>query len=293
MSDTAKGMLSVAACAILWSTAGVLIKLIPWNAMVIGSARSAIAAIVLWLTLWCNGCKKPVLNRQTALSGFFFGTTLLLFVLGNKLTAAANVIALQSSNPVFVLLYSAILFKQRIARRDMFVVGLTSMGIVLFFFEEFTFGGFIGNIVSLLSAVTLADGFLCATGARNYIETMSGVFWGFIISAMIGFPFFFLNPPIITYASVSAILFLGVFQLGLAYALFSYGARRCSPLAISLIVMLELVFSVVWVALFLKEFPSYFAIAGGLVIVLTVLTWCADNAMHGKRARLHHDNAIE
>jgi drug/metabolite transporter (DMT)-like permease len=47
--------------------------------------------------------------------------------------------------------------------------------------------------------------------------------------------------------------------------------------------MLELVFSVFWVALFLKEYPSRFAIAGGLVIVFTVLAWCIDNGLHIRR----------
>lgn len=251
--------------------------------MVIGASRSAVAACILWMAIRHLSGRNPVFNRQTALSGFFFGATLLLFVLGNKLTAAANVIALQSSNPVFVLLYSALFFKQKISRRDMYVVFLTLLGITLFFFETFTFNGFIGNLVSLLSAVTLAAGFLCATGALDITDTLSGIFWGLVSSSLIALPFFFIAPPDVTLISLTATLFLGVFQLGFAYVLLSYGARRCSPLAISLIGMLELVFSVFWVALFLKEYPSRFAIAGGLVIVVTVLAWCIDNGMHIRR----------
>lgn len=250
--------------------------------MVIGSARSAVGAVVLLAVLRFGNGKMPVLNKQTALSGFFFGATLLLFVLGNKLTTAANVIALQSSNPIFVLLYTSVLYNHRITRKDMMVVSLTAAGIILFFFEKFSFSGLIGNIVSLLSAVTLAAGYLCATKARDIVDTISGVFWGFVISSLIGFPFFFIFPPIYSAKAVFSLLFLGVFQLGLAYILFSYGARRCSPLAISLIGMLELVFSVVWVAIFLNEFPSNFAVVGGMIIVLTVLTWCIDSALLSK-----------
>lgn len=39
-----KGILYLALCAALWSTAGVFIKLIDWNSLVIGGFRSATAA---------------------------------------------------------------------------------------------------------------------------------------------------------------------------------------------------------------------------------------------------------
>ena len=53
-----------------------------------------------------------------------------------------------------------------------------------------------------------------------------------------------------------------VFQLGIPYVLFSYAARVCPPLAISLIGMLEPIFSPIWVAIFVGEIPGPLALAG-------------------------------
>lgn len=91
-------------------------------------------------------------------------------------------------------------------------------------------------------------------------------------------PFLFLEPPVFTPVSVGAILFLGVFQLGIPYVLFSYAARVCPPLAISLIGMLEPIFSPIWVAIFVGEIPGPLALTGGVIVIITLCLWCACNA---------------
>ena len=67
-----------------------------------------------------------------------------------------------------------------------------------------------------------------------------------------------------------AILFLGVFQIGLAYAFFGFGIARVAALEASLIGMLEPVLNPVWVFAFLGERPGWWAVLGGLVIIAAV-----------------------
>ena len=273
-----KGILYLALCAALWSTAGVFIKLIDWNSLVIGGFRSDIAVAVLWIGLWRGGCPVTVWNRSTLLTGLCLGGTTALFVMANKLTTAANAIVLQSANPVFVLLFCAMGRGQRITRRDLTVVAVVMLGVILFFVDDLSPGGLLGNTVALLSAVLLAAAFLFASSAASLHETMSGVLIGHLFSALIGAPFLFLEPPVFTPVSVGAILFLGVFQLGIPYVLFSYAARVCPPLAISLIGMLEPIFSPIWVAIFVGEIPGPLALAGGGIVIITLCLWCACNA---------------
>src|ERR1044071_6819238 len=58
--DHRQAVALLALCAVLWSSAGVLIKLVDWNAGAIWSTRSAIAATVLWL--W----RRPSVARVSA-----------------------------------------------------------------------------------------------------------------------------------------------------------------------------------------------------------------------------------
>lgn len=278
ISSQKKGILSLVVCASLWSTGGLFIKLVSWNAMILASARGAIAAVVLWIALCKLGYPKPLINRQTLLTGFFLGSTCLLFVAANKLTTAANAIVLQSANPIFVLLFCALFKHERISKRDAAVVAIVMGGVALFFLDELSPGGILGNILALFSAVGLASAFVFACGSGSLHESMSGVLLGHLFSALVGLPFAFIFPPQFSWLSIGAVLFLGVFQLGIPYALFAVGTRYCPPIAVSLICMLEPILNPVWVALFLHEIPGPPAIVGGIIVIATLAFWCADNA---------------
>lgn len=284
-SSQKKGILSLVICACLWSTGGLFIKLVSWHAMVIGGFRSAIAAGVLWIVLCKSGYPRPIINRQTLLTGFFLGATCSLFVTANKLTTAANAIVLQSANPIFVLLFCALFKHERITKRNAAVVAIVMGGVALFFLDELSPGSILGNILALLSAVMLASVFVFACGSGSLHESMSGVLLGHLCSMLIGLPFVFIFPPQFSWASVGAVLFLGVFQLGIPYALFAVGTRHCPPIAVSLICMLEPIFNPVWVALFLHEIPGLPAIAGGVIVIATLAFWCVDNARQATAAR--------
>ena len=71
---------------------------------------------------------------------------------------------------------------------------------------------------------------------------------------------------------------LGVFQLGIPYVLYGIASRDCSPLACSLIGMLEPLLNPVWVAIFTGEVPGMFAMAGAVVIIATVTWWCVQES---------------
>ena len=268
-----KGILCMVVCALLWSTGGVLIKVVPWHPIIISGIRSLIAAIMIWFALRHEGCVKPIINKNTLLTAFFLSITMMLFVVANKLTTAANTIVLQSANPVFVLLFCYIFYKQKVAKTDLIAVIVIILGIALFFFDELSPGSLLGNMLALCCAMSLGLMFVSATKAETLAETLSGVFVGHCLAATYGLPFFILHTPKWEILSVGAILFLGIFQLGIPYILFSYGARSCSPLAISMIGMLEPIFNPILVALFVKEVPGKLAFVGGGIVLLTLFVW--------------------
>ena len=80
------------------------------------------------------------------------------------------------------------------------------------------------------------------------------------------------NPPAnIDSNDVFAILFLGIFQIGIAYILFTNGiARGVRSLDASIIGFIEPLLNPVWVFLFIGETPSKWAIIGGVIIIFAV-----------------------
>ena len=69
-------------------------------------------------------------------------------------------------------------------------------------------------------------------------------------------------------ADLGIVLFLGVFQLGLSYALFQVGLRQTPAVEASLLVLLEPVLNPIWTFLLAGERPGPWAMAGAVIILL-------------------------
>jgi len=90
-----------------------------------------------------------------------------------------------------------------------------------------------------------------------------------VVMAIIGFPSIMKEPWTVTNWSIVA--YLGIFQIGLAFILFTKGIRHIPALEANLIGTLEPILNPVWVFLFLGERMGRFALLGGLVVLAGVI----------------------
>jgi len=273
-----KAMLLMCLCAFLWSIGGLFIKLLPWHAAVICGVRSAISAAIILLFMAKMKYRPVFRDPLVWLSGFGLTGTMLLFVFANKLTTSANAIVLQSTSPLYIMLISALFLGARYSRREYLMVAIVMGGIALFFLDQLTPGGLLGNLLAILSGLTMAVMYTFSSRLPNDQSSLSALVIGHAAAALAGVPFLFLSPPEITPMTVSSILILGVFQLGIPYILYAIAVRRCSPLSCSLIGMIEPLFNPVWVLLVLGEKPGFFALIGGIIVLGTVTLWSVSSA---------------
>ncbi|HQQ89782.1 MAG TPA: DMT family transporter [Oscillospiraceae bacterium] len=257
-------------CAVFWSIGGIFIKLIPWNALVIAGVRSLIAAGILLIYMHRTGVRF-VLNRYSLASGAALGGTMLLFVSANKLTTSANAIVLQYTARIFVLVISALFFREKLKRRDIVVGALVFAGITLFFFDSLTPGGILGNVLAILSGVSFAST-MVISGRSDNDSCMSGILVAHFLTSLVGLPFLFVFDTPVTGTTLVCMLVLGVFQLGIPYILYGYAIRRCPPFLCSIISLAEPMLNPVWVFLFDGETPGIFALFGA-VIVISAVAW--------------------
>ena len=272
-----KAMLLMCLCAFLWSIGGLFIKLLPWNAAAICGARSGISALIILLYMAKMKYRLTLRNPMIWLSGLGLMGTMLLFVSANKLTTSANAIVLQSTSPLYIMVISALFFRARYSRREYVLVAVTMGGIALFFLDQLTPGGLLGNVLALLSGLTMALMYTASGRLPNDQSSMSALVVGHTAAALAGLPFLFLTPVEISPRTVSAILILGVFQLGIPYILYAIAVRRCSPLSCSLIGMIEPLCNPVWVLVVLGEKPGFFALIGGIIVLSAVTLWSVGN----------------
>ena len=112
LTERQRGTLFVFLAAVLYSIGGLCIKVIPWNALSINSARNIVSLVVVggYLVLARHRLR---LNRWIFLGAISVCGTNVLFSMANKLTTAANTIVLQFTAPIFVVLLSALFWKRR------------------------------------------------------------------------------------------------------------------------------------------------------------------------------------
>lgn len=265
LSDHSKGVFAVVLTALLWSSGGLLIKLISLTSMQLSFFRCLIAAIVFAVIF-----RKKVLkvNKLAILNAIFYATVLTLFVIATKTTTAANAIFLQSTAPIYVLIFEPIITKTRWERINVITIAVCFIGMILFFTGELSPGHLEGNIVALLAGAAFAAFFLgMRKNDKEYQQ--SAIFYGNIIVTVICIPFI-LELETISFSDLWMVSFLGVFQIAAAYAIFTYGIKRILAVEASIISMLEPVLNPVWVFFGYGEVPTTYAILGGIIIITAI-----------------------
>lgn len=259
-------------CAALWSIAGIFIKLVPWNGFAVAGIRSLIAGLTFALYMLATG-RRFIFNKTTLISGILTGCVYTCFAVANKLTTAANAIVLQFTSPVFIVIFSALFFKEKIKRNDMFVVVATLAGIALFFFDQLKPGYILGNFVAIASGMFMASMFM-SVGNLEGDSRFSAILIGQMFTFLVGLPFVISTKPEFSATAVLAIIILGVFQLGISYILYVHASRYCPPLACCLLGALEPLLNPVWVFLFDGERPGVFALIGAVIVIVSITVWC-------------------
>ena len=265
ISEHNTGILAVFLTAILWSSGGLFIKLISLDSMELSFFRCAIAAVVFALMF-----RKKILklNSLALLNSIAYAAVLILFVIATKTTTAANAIFLQSTAPIYVLIFEPLLTKTKWERINIITIVVCFFGMILFFMGDLTPGDIKGNIAALLAGVAFAAFFLgMKKNEPQYGE--SSIFYGNVIVALICIPFI-TDMNTISVQDFAMVSFLGVFQIAFAYALFSYGLKRIIAVEASIISMFEPVLNPIWVFIGYGEVPSFYAIIGGIIIMTAI-----------------------
>jgi drug/metabolite transporter (DMT)-like permease len=265
-------ILQMLACAMLWSIAGIFIKLINLSPLAIAGLRGLFAAVTVGIYMLITR-QKLVLTKSVLRSAFFLAATFFCFVSANKLTTAANAIVLQFTSPIFIMVFSAVLFRQKFSPPDYLTALLTFAGVAVFFVGGLHQGYLAGDLIAVLAGVFMAGMFI-SVSRTNPSEKMSGIFFGQVLTALVGVPFLFFTKGTVTVASAVYIIILGVVQIGIPYILMALATNHCPPLACSLIGALEPLLNPIWVLMFTGERPGWYALVGGVIVIGAVTAQC-------------------
>jgi len=271
-----KARLQLVLAALCFSTAGAAIKWCAFGASQIAAFRALVAMLAILVLI---PEARHRWSWRVGLVGVAYAAAGLLFVFANKLTTAANTVFLLATNPLFVVALAPWLLKERVRAADLAFMGVLAVGLALLFVggqRHFATAPdpFVGNVLAAGSALAWA---FTVTGyrwlARQGNEYGAGhgpiaaaAACGNLIVSLVCLP------GALPLAAGRAtdwliVIYLGVFQLGLAYVFLSRAITRVPALEASLFLLVEPVLSPVWAWLAHGETPGPLAAIGGTVIL--------------------------
>lgn len=257
--------------AVFFSLGGLFFKIIPWDAMAISSARSLLAGVCIGIFLIVRK-HRFVLNRTVVTAAAMICITNNLYAMANKLTTAGNAIVLQFSMPVFVILIMLTVYRRKPKLRELVTCFAVLAGIVCFFVDSLTAGNLLGNALALAAGFTYACFFIF--NSREDSEPFTAILLSYAMAALIGLPQLLRTDiagsglPILL-----AVLGLGILQQGAGQVCLALGIKETSPVTAGLISGIEPILNPVLVAVFYHELLTPLSLAGGAIVLVSILTF--------------------
>src|SRR5215212_3647458 len=217
-------LLLVLGAAALWSTGGLFIKWTTLSAVELTFGRSLLAAVTVALFTRKEGFR---LNTMTVVTSLLYAALLLLFVVATKLTTAANAIFLQYTAPIYVLVLEPLFYKEKFRRADLITVAACVCGMSLFFLGKLRPQDVSGNLTALASGLCFAFYVLLLRHPHTRrVNRAASVIYGNLLLVVLTAPAGLAALGHMTAWDGASVLYLGVFQIGLAYTLFTLGMAR-------------------------------------------------------------------
>ena len=251
---------------VMWSLGGLLIKSIPWPPLAISGLRGGIAAIVIYIY---SRNDKITITKDKIIAACFYTLVVTLFVMANKLTTAGNAILLQYTAPVYVALFGYMFLGERSTFVDWATIMILLLGLALFFFDDLSFDGYLGNVLAILSGMSFA-GLTLLLRKQKDDSPSDSILLGNILTLVIGLPVivggteFDLN-------SIILILLLGVLQLGIPYILYTTAIKHVTALDAIIFPIIEPILNPILVFIVLGETLGAWSVFGGALVLSGVI----------------------
>lgn len=260
-----KAVLLTCAVALMWSLAGLNIKMIHWDGAAIAGGRSLIAVVLLTPLVLNSPCRKItpyVMGGAVCYAAFNY-----CFIISTKLTTSAHAIMLQYTAPIYVALLSWVFLKERIRRSDLICMAFVFGGMILFFLDETGGGTTLGNIISVFNGITFAGISIFLRLQKDGNPVMS-MYIGNVLSALIGLPIM-ISIGLPDSKSILLLLLAGGLS-ALTYALYAKASTGLTALETVLLPIIDPVMNPVWVFFILGERPGVLSILGAFIVLSAV-----------------------
>lgn len=266
MTTSKKGYILAILTSICWSTSGLFVKLVGQSAAVIAGFQGLVGLLFICLV----DLKKIHFTKFSVFVGFCQFAMHLTFVYANQLCTVGNVIVLQYSSMIFVLIYESVDKRKLPKFYQWIVIAIALTGMVIFFYDSFSFDSILGNVLAIVSGAFFGLQFYLNTKDQALPETsMASQFIMTIIFMMIDIA---LSPSFhVTAREAGIMLAAGIIQSAMAGFFFAKCIQLIPAFTANVICMSEIVFAPLWAFILLGETFTPASLMGACLIVCSLL----------------------
>ena len=267
------GYLLVAGSAIVFSTGGLIVRLLDsednWTIIFWRSATACVFLLV-FIALR-DGRRMPGLFRQIGwpglLVGACFASASISLVVALSLTSVAKTLMIMSGAPLVAAILGLVFLGEVIRIATWITIAAVIVGIALMVSSDQADGALLGDLFAVLIAFSIA-GAIVTTRRHPGIRMAPAACVGTMMAMLIALPL--ASPLSVSGHDAPLLALFGAGQLGLGMALFVSGARLIPAAQSALIGMLEPILGPLWVWLAFSEQPAPLVLLGGVVVVVCV-----------------------
>ena len=241
----------------------------PWQILFWRQFFFSITIFIFLLTKYKKDIFK-VLIKSSIVSlimgcGLFFGFVGFVYSMLN--TSVANVNFINTSQVIFLTIFSFIFLKEKINLITLISIIIALIGIVIIFLNSLYVGDLKGNIIALAVPLCFAGVVIFVKKFPNCDLTLSGIIGSFfvMIYALFASEYIFISKHDLLLSIVA-----GIFQTGLPFILLIIASKYISSSIIGLVMLLEALMGPAWAFIFIDDIPSINVFIGGSFILFGV-----------------------
>ena len=264
---------------LIFGTVGLFVKFIPLSAGIIASSRGILGGLFIYILLLTKKDKISIVSikgnfKILLLSGFLIASNWIFLFEGFKYSTVSVVTVLYYLCPIFLLIWSAVFFKEKISIKQVICIVIALIGVVLISGllngDGKSLNQIKGIVYGILAGVFYSLVILCNKKLKNVKQPESTMIQIFIAGLFV-LPHALFTTKVINVSmnmySVFMLFIVVIVHTGIAYIMYFDAVSKLKTGTVAILSYLDPVFALIMAVLFLKEKMGIIEIIGALLIL--------------------------
>ena len=270
-----RGILLLVASGFFLSTSGIALRLIEqadgWQILFY---RSFALSLTIFLILFFQKGLRVFdefsgLVWNDFLLAVFLGTGFVAYVFALLYNTVANALFIFSCAPFVAGFLGWILLGERVPTRTWFAICAAMVGLTIMVGSELAVSRYLATLIALWIPISYAASIIAVRSSKRENMLAALCLAGLVAGSLSAI---FVTDFALTPKDLVISLYLGVFQVGVGFALMVLGTRYVPAAQVGLLALVEPVLAPLWVWLGVGEVPGLATMVGGAIIFLALTT---------------------